>query len=282
MATDNELGQFLRSRRESTAPAAVGLAPGIRRRTPGLRRAEVATLAGVSVDYLTRLEQGRDRHPSPEVLNALATALRFTAADREHLRFLGKALAGVMCPSGHAPAAEVRPTVRALLERLEPGPAVVLNRLGDMLAATSGYESLTIPLGMWEEPRANVVRWHFVDERARAAHPDWDVIADDHVARLKTEVRRGDRHAVELSGDLTVLAGDEFADRMAAPSGPPRRSGSQRMAHPEAGRLVLSYESLDLPDADEQRLVVFLPADEATAAALDRLSGRRPGALRAV
>lgn len=281
-ATDNELGRYLRARREATLPAVVGLAAGSRRRTPGLRRAELATLAGVSVDYLTRLEQGRDRRPSPEVLNALATALRFTAADREHLRFLGKALAGVMCPSGHAPAATVRPTVRALLARLEPGPAVVLNRLGDVLAFTSGYECLVRPLGLLEGRRHNVVRWHFVDDRARAAYPRWDAVADEHVARLKGEVRRGDRHATELADDLTVLVGAEFVDRMAAPSGPASRTGVERMAHPQAGRLALAYEILDLPDADEQRLVIHLPADEVTTAALDRLSGRRPGILRAV
>ncbi|SDT28512.1 helix-turn-helix transcriptional regulator [Actinoplanes derwentensis] len=279
---DNELGRYLRTRRESTPPAVVGLPAGPRRRTPGLRRAELATLAGMSVEYLTRLEQGRDRRPSPEVLNALATALRFTLADREHLRFLGKALAGVMCPSGHAPATEVRPTVRALLDRLEPGPAMVLNRLGDVLAATKGYQDLMRPLGLLDDRRVNVIRWHFVDDRARAACPDWAALADEHVAWLKTEVRRGDRHAIELAGDLTVLAGGEFAGRMAAPSGPAARAGVERMAHPEAGRLALAFEILELPDADEQRLVVYLPADAATTAVLDRLAVRRPGVLRAV
>ncbi|GAA1648179.1 helix-turn-helix transcriptional regulator [Actinoplanes couchii] len=281
-ATDNELGRYLRARREGTAPAVVDLPSGSRRRTPGLRRAELATLAGISVDHLTRLEQGRDRRPSPEVLNARATALRFTSADRKHLRFLGKVPAGVMCPSGHTPAAEVRPMVRAMLDRLEPGLAVVLNRLGDVLAATDGFGALVRPLGLLEGRRVNVVRWHFADDRARTAYPDWQTIADDHVARLKSEVRRGDRHATELADDLTVLAGGEFVDRMAAPSGPAPRSGVERMTHPEAGRLALAYETLELPDADEQRLVVHLPADAATAAALDRLTGRRSGALRAV
>jgi transcriptional regulator with XRE-family HTH domain len=281
-ANGNELGRFLRDQRQATSPAAVGLPAGVRRRTPGLRRAEVATLAGVSVEYLTRLEQGRDRHPSPEVLNALATALRFSSADRAHLRYLGKASAGVMCPAGHAPAADVRPTVRALLDRLEPGPAVVLNRLGDVLAATTGYERLTRPIGLLDGHRPNVVRYVLADARARIAYPDWDRVADNYVAQIKGEVRRGDPHAADLADDLTVLVGPEFTDRMAAPSGPPERAGVERMVHPEVGGLRLAYEILDLPDADEQRLVVHLPADATTAAALDRLTGRHPGALRAV
>lgn len=263
----NELGRFLRDRREATSPAAVGLPAGARRRTPGLRRAELATLAGVSVEYLTRLEQGRDRHPSAEILGALAGALRFTPEDRNHLRYLSKASAGVMC-QGQAPAAEVRPTVRALLDGLEPGPAVVLNRLGDVLAATTGYQRLAGPVGLLDGDPPNVLRYVLTDPRARVAYPDWDRVADNHVARLKDEVRRGDPHAVALAGDFTVLTGPEFTDRMAAHTGPAERSGVERMVHPEAGELLLAYEILDLPDADEQSLVVLLPADAATAAAL--------------
>ncbi|GGN39893.1 transcriptional regulator with XRE-family HTH domain [Actinoplanes campanulatus] len=280
--SDNELGRFLRERREATTPAEVGLPAGPRRRTPGLRRSEVATLAGVSVDYLTRLEQGRDQRPSPEVLNALATALGFSRADRENLRWLGKAASGVMCPAGHMPGTEVRPTVRALLGRLEPGPAVVLNRLGDVLAATSGYDALFRPVGLFDGRRHNIVRFVMVDPRARDVFPDWGRVAEGHIAQLKSEVRRGDPHAVELAGDLTVLVGAEFTERMAAPGGFPERSGVELLAHPEVGLLRLAFEVLDLPDADEQRLIVHLPADEATRVALDRLSGRRPGALRAV
>lgn len=126
------------------------------------------------------------------------------------------------------------------------------------------------------------MRYVLSDPRARAAYPDRDRVADQQVAWLKGEVRRNDPHAAEPAADLTVLAGPAFVDRMAAPAGPTDRTGVDRMLHPEAGALRLAYEILDLPDADEQRLVVLLPADDATAAALDRLAGRRPGALRAV
>jgi hypothetical protein len=279
---DNELGLFLRSRREATTPESVGLPSGVRRRTPGLRRAEVATLAGVSVEYLTRLEQGRDRNPSAQVLGALADALGFTADERVHLRFLGKASAGVMCPNGAAPAMAVRPTVRALLDRLEPAPAVVLNRLGYVLATTTGYERLARPIGLLDGEWPNVIRFTFADPRARTAYPDWNRMAAEHVAQLKSELRRGDPHAQELADDLIVIAGTPFTERMDAATGPPSRTGVDRLVHPEEGELRLAYETLDLPDADEQRLIVHLPADDATAAALDRLTGRRPGALRAV
>jgi transcriptional regulator with XRE-family HTH domain len=278
----HELGQFLRARREGTTPESVGLPSGVRRRTPGLRRSEVATLAGVSVEYLTRLEQGRDRNPSAQVLGALADALRFTAAERVHLRYLGKASAGMICPNGSSPAVEVRPTVRALLDRLEPAPAVVLNRLGYVLAHTAGYERLVGPIGVLDGHWPNLIRFTFADPDARTAYPDWERVAAEHVAQLKSEVRRGDRHALELVDDLIVIAGTAFTERMERPSGPPTRTGVDRLVHPEEGELRLAYETLDLPDADEQRLIVYLPADEATSGALDRLAGRRPGALRAV
>ncbi|MCF6526557.1 helix-turn-helix domain-containing protein, partial [Streptomyces sp. JJ36] len=152
--SDNELGRYLRARREAVTPADVGLPPGTRRRTPGLRRAELATLAGVSVEYLTRLEQGRDRHPSAQVLGALADALRLPSAERVRLRQVAKAVGGHPgpCPAAEPPARAVRPTVRALLERLEPTPAVLLNRLSEVLAHTTGYARLVAPLGVLDVP----------------------------------------------------------------------------------------------------------------------------------
>src|SRR6476646_2572466 len=119
MVSDNELGLFLRVRREAVVPADVGLPSGPRRRTSGLRRSEVAALADVSVEYVTRLEQGRDRRPSPQVLGALADALRLTASERAHLYRLTKAAdPGFNCRGAITPARTVRPTVSALLDRL--------------------------------------------------------------------------------------------------------------------------------------------------------------------
>ncbi|MGW7090308.1 helix-turn-helix domain-containing protein [Streptomyces sp. NPDC054871] len=281
--SDNELGTFLRTCREAVTPAEVGLPTGPRRRTPGLRRSEVATLAGVSVEYLARLEQGRDRHPSPQVMGALADALRLSMEERLHLRRLEKATTGdPCCPTPSVPSRSVRPTVRTLIERLEPTPAVLFNRLSDVLAYTSGYERIVRPIGLLDDERPNLIRFLFTDERARAAYPEWDQVADELVASLRAESMLADPHAEGFADELTVMAGAPFADRMSVVPRLPRHSGVASLTHPEVGAVRLSYETLTLPDTDGQRLVVHLPADEASAAALDRLNGRRPGGLRAV
>ncbi|MBH5334535.1 helix-turn-helix domain-containing protein [Streptomyces pactum] len=289
--SDNELGMFLRHRRESVTPAEAGLPTGPRRRTPGLRRAELATLAGVSVEYVTRLEQGRDRHPSAQVLSALADALRLTPTERVHLHRLAKGADGnFSCMGGVQPTRTVRPAVRALLERLEPTPAVLLNRMAEQLAWTSGYERLAGPVGALDTapgggpdgPPPNLARFVLTDERARTAYPDWDRVADEQVAALKQGPFRSDPHIAALADELTVTAGAAFTDRVATVPGLPRPSGVVRLVHPEAGELRLAHETLDLSADDDLRLSVLLPADDASSAALDRLTGRRPGMLRAV
>jgi transcriptional regulator with XRE-family HTH domain len=282
--SDNELGTYLRTRREAVRPADVGLPDGVRRRTPGLRRSELATLAGVSVEYLARLEQGRDRRPSAQVLAALADALRLPPEERLHIRLLAKMTSGdhLLCPaSTESPDRSVRPTVRSLLDRLEPAPAVLLNRLGDVLAFTTGYERLAGPVGLLDAELPNLIRFVFTDARARTAYPEWDRVADEHAANLKIESSAADPHTAELIDELTITAGAPFTDRLAAPTGFWGRAGVERLVHPEAGRLQLAYEILELSDTG-QRLVVYLPDDDATSAALDHLTGRQPGALRVV
>ncbi|MEU7580641.1 helix-turn-helix transcriptional regulator [Streptomyces sp. NPDC041068] len=282
--SENELGVFLRTRREAVTPTEVGLPSGPRRRTPGLRRSEVATLAGISVEYLARLEQGRDRHPSAQVLGALADALRLSMEERIHLRRLEKEMGAgnPCCPTAVPPADSVRPTVRAIMDSLEPTPAVLLNRLADVLACTEGYRRIAAPLGVLDGERPNLARFVFTDERARAAYADWDRLADDLVGHLKTESMLDDPHVRGFTDELTVMAGAPFADRLSGAPTLPRRTGVEPIAHPEAGALRLSYETLALPDVDPQRLIVYVPADDATSAALDRLNGRRPGGLHAV
>ncbi|GAA2906947.1 helix-turn-helix transcriptional regulator [Streptosporangium fragile] len=274
---DNELGAFLRSRREAVAPADVGLPGGSRRRTPGLRRAELATLAGISVEYLTRLEQGRDRRPSAEILAALADALNLSADERVHLHRLVKVVTGGVCQGGGPPARTVRPTVRALLDRLEPAPALVVDRLSELLAFTAGYDRLAGPAGLLEARPPNLTRFVFTDARARAVFPDWERIADERAAELRAAAALGDPHATALAEELAVTAGLRFSGRFEASAALPGRTGVERWTHPLAGELLLAYESLELPDTDEQRLIVYLPADDATSAALDLLT--RPGPL---
>jgi transcriptional regulator with XRE-family HTH domain len=267
----SELGAFLRDRREAVTPGQVGLSAGPRRRTPGLRRAELATISGISVEYLTRLEQGRDRHPSPQVLAALADALRLSGAERVRLRNLAKAASGadVLCPGRLPPEREVRPTIRALLDRLEPTPAVLVNRLGEILAHTPAYERLARPIGLLDGRPPNRVRFVFTDDRARAAYPDWDRVADEQVAWLTAESSPGDPHFVHLVEELTVTAGAAFTERLRAAPPPPGRTGVERLVHPEAGELRLAHETLD---TEGLRVITYLPADEATSAALTRLT----------
>ncbi|HEX5946681.1 MAG TPA: helix-turn-helix transcriptional regulator [Acidimicrobiales bacterium] len=278
-----ELGAYLRSRREAVSPADVGLPVGPRRRTPGLRRAELATLAGVSVDYLIRIEQGRDRHPSAQVLAALADALRLGEDERNVLRrYSIHSQGSELCPRPTPPARSVRPTVRALLDRLEPAPAYVVNRVSDLLAWTEGYALVAGPIGLLDGARPNLLRFTFEDPRSRTAFPDWDDLATEQVSDLRDSVWTDDPGDSELVAALTTAAGDAFSDRWAARPVVRRRTGTTRVVHPEVGEMRIAFETMQLPDPDDQRLVVQLPADDDTAAALDRLAGRRPGALRAV
>jgi transcriptional regulator with XRE-family HTH domain len=280
---DGDLARFLRSRRESVAPADVGLPTGPRRRTPGLRRAELATLAGISVDYLVRLEQGRDTRPSAQVLAAIADALHLDEEDRGHLRLLAAVSSGrELCPYSRPLARTVRPTVLSLLASLEPSAAVVVNRLSDVLAATPAFERIAGPLGILDGQAPNLARYLFCDERSRAAHPDWDAVADEQVADLHAGAAASDTDLADLVADLSVGAGPAFTDRWGAPAAYTKRTGLRRLVHPDVGELRIAFETLQLPDPDEQRLVAWLPADAATSAALDQLNGRYPGALHAV
>jgi hypothetical protein len=208
-----------------------------------------------------------------------------TPEERIHLRFLSKVTSGAigLCPSAaEGPVRTVRPTVRAVLDRLEPAPAAVLNRIGEVVARTGGYDRLFGPVGLLDADPPNVITYVFADPRAKVAYPDWDRVADEHAAALRLEaVVHGDRFAAELVDELTFAAGAAFAARLAGPPEPVRTAPVERLAHPEAGELRLAREVLDL-DGGEQRLLVYVPGDAATSAALDRLTGRHPGALRAV
>ncbi len=278
---EGELGSFLRNRREAVSPADVGLPIGDRRRTPGLRRAEVATLAGISVDYLVRLEQGRDSRPSTQVLAALARVLRLSRDDIDHLQQLAVMSNGteLLCHQARSSARSVRPTVQTMLDNLDPAPAVVLNHLTDVLAWNAAYERLIGPLGLLDDSDPNLLEFTFADARADEAYVDWDDVADDLVASLH-EARRGPGDASDLAERL-VEEHPRFASRWRRKPVGGRRTGTTAVRHPLVGELKLDFETLTLADHD-QRLLVHLPADADSAAALDRLVGRHPGALRSV
>lgn len=166
----------------------------------------------------------------------------------------------------------------AVLQQLEPGVAVVANRLGDLLAYTSGFERLARPLGLLDAAAPNLTRFVFSDERARDAFPDWDRIADERALEVWRAPRTDDAAAFEA--ELTATAGEEFTRRRDGHELP--APGPQRWLHPVAGELRLECEVLDLPAGEGQQLLVLVPADEATEAALDKLHWGEAGALRAV
>ncbi len=239
-------------------------------------------MAGVSVDYLIRLEQGRDTRPSAQVLAALAEALRLDDHDLDYLRKLSAISHGSeLCPRPKRPSRAVRATVRLLLEQLEPTPVVVVDSLGDLLAWTDGYERVAGPLGLLDREDPNLLLFTFSDERAKSAYTDWDDVADDAVADLQRA--RCDNPDVEAFADrLAGTAGRSFTDRWARVAPARKPTGVTGVVHPQVGLLRLAFETLELSGAESQRLVVYLAADGATAAGLDRLIGREPGALRSV
>ncbi|TQS46584.1 helix-turn-helix domain-containing protein [Cryptosporangium phraense] len=254
----SDLGEFLRRRREALPPEAVGLPTGSRRRTPGLRRGELATLAGVSVEYLARLEQGRDRHPSAQVLDALANALRLSTAERLDLRAIVKAADGVGCLVVEPPETVVRPSVRLLLERLEPTPAVVVNRLTDVLAYTAAFRLVMEPLGLFDH--RNIARFVLGDPRARETYRNWP-------GAVVGDLRSTDPYVARLLAEL------------GAPPAGPCPPDRDELHHPDVGELRLTREALAVADTADLRIIVYLPHDEETSSRLDRLVRTGPRAV---
>jgi transcriptional regulator with XRE-family HTH domain len=242
-----ELGDFLRTRRARLQPHDVGLPDYGRRRVPGLRREELAQLAGVSVDYYVRLEQGRDIQPSDSVLDAIAGALRLSEDERSHLFTLVR-------PRKRArrrPVERVRPGVQRLLDRIE-FPAFVLGRRMDVLAFNTLAAAL---LGDFRE--RNTLRFMFLDDGARTLYPDWEQVAAEGVAYLRLTAAEDpdDAQLVELIGELS-LQSELFRRLWAKHDVKSKTFGVKVYDHPQVGRLELDYESLKLPDAD-QTLVTY-------------------------
>jgi transcriptional regulator with XRE-family HTH domain len=273
------LGDFIRAKRDNTQPESLGLPDRGRRRAPGLRRQDLAARAGISVEYLARIEQGRDRNPSTAVVNAIADALSLAASERNHLRYLAK-ITSDECSAHFKPAPphrQVRQSIMDTLRLLEPGIAIVTNRLGDVLAHTSAYASVTSETGLFDADPPNVTRYVFTDPRARTFFPDWDDIADEQAFDLW--LAPSVENLEWLTAELIPLAGCDFTRRLNRHEVP--RRGLLRLNHPSGHELRLLRETLELP-TDAQQLVVFLPADEQTAQAVDQLHRQSPGRLRSI
>ncbi|NHC12397.1 helix-turn-helix transcriptional regulator [Motilibacter deserti] len=248
-----ELADFLRRRRERLQPADVGIAPGPRRRTPGLRRDDVATLAAISTDYYTRLEQARGPHPSPQVLTALARALRLTDDERDHLFHL----AGQQPPRTGTTRHHVRPALLHVLDSLRDTPAFVITDLAETLVQN---RLATVLLGDETRHKSQAYRW-FLLPGAREIYPEEDharhsrVIVSD--LRATAARRSNDPDVTELVD--TLLAGSaEFRELWEQHEVGVRRFDTKRIVHPLVGVVEVDCETLQSVESG-QTLVVLTP-----------------------
>jgi transcriptional regulator with XRE-family HTH domain len=247
-----DLGAFLRARRALLDPAELGLPPvANQRRVPGLRREEAAQLAGISVDYYTRLEQGRARHVSDSVLGALARGLGLDPDETAYVHNLAAPRRAAVRP--------VRQHVRPMLQRLLDAmgtPAVVYGRYAEILAWNAVGGVLYLDGDATVE--RNAARSLFLDPGRREVFPDYDAVAGDLVANLRAEAGRhpGDPHLAQLVGDLSVRS-ETFARLWAGQTVREKAHGRKRVRHPLVGELDLRYEALRLPDDPDQVVMAY-------------------------
>jgi transcriptional regulator with XRE-family HTH domain len=240
---------------------------------PGLRREEVASLAGVSADYYRRLERGQVSGASELVLDALARALQLDDAERTHLFDLARAASPVASKRSRPLKMRVRPVVQRLLGQIE-APAIVSTVCGDYLAANALGRALYSPVFDSREQPANSGRFTFLDPAAREFYPEWERLASELVASLRSQAGRNphDRHLQDLIGELSTRS-EEFRVRWAAHNVRFHRTGSKRLQHPIVGALELSYETLTLDADDGLRLALYTAeAGSASQQALDLLA----------
>jgi transcriptional regulator with XRE-family HTH domain len=257
------LGQLLRSRRQRLAPGDVGLPPGSRRRTPGLRREEVALLANLSITYYTFLEQGRPVRPSAQVLDALASALRMSAAERRYLQVLaygpdgadGAAHADVLAP---APPERLDPGVADLVQRLEPHPTLVKGRRWDVLAANPSAQELFTDWSARPGGERNLVRWMFTAGRAREVYCEWEPEARAMLGRFRLAAAR-----YPDDPGFEALIAELHRDSEHVRDWWPRHavtavgSGSKKLRHPQLGPVEYSHVVLQVADHPDQTLVTY-------------------------
>jgi transcriptional regulator with XRE-family HTH domain len=255
MARDTRLGQFLQARRAQLSPDAAGVATYGRRRVPGLRREELAQLAGVSVDYYVRLEQGRAEHPSAEVLDAIARALQLEDVERRHLHDLAAPPARRV---RQAAPERVPPGLLQLLAQLGDIPAMVLGRRMDLLAWNPLAAALVGDPGRLPPEQRNVARIMLLDPESRELYVDWERVVRETVGYLRHCAGRhpDDPRIAALVGELSVKS-EPFARWWADHHVREKASGSKRFRHPVVGELTLAYETLVPPAAPDQALITY-------------------------
>lgn len=278
MVAVNELGEFLRSRRAGVRPKDVGLPEGTGiRRTPGLRREELAAVAGLSIDYYIRLEQGKETNPSAPILDGLAQALRLDSEERAHLYALANHAAGRTAPTYRRASREVRAGLLQLLQTVRPSPAYLLTRTSDVLAANP--EALVLWPGLADMPdeRRNTIRYTFCHPAARELFPDWDTAAMSSAAHLRSLVASApDDPDVTAFIDSLLAESRDFREHWARHEVRHRRGTAKRFRHPVLGDFTLASEVLHLDQG--QRMTVYQaepgsPGEKALAAIADLAAG---------
>jgi transcriptional regulator with XRE-family HTH domain len=262
-----EVAEFLRARRSRLRPADVGLPATSRRRTPGLRREEVAQLADISAAYYTFLEQGRDIRPSHQVLDALGRALRLSAAERAHLT-------GLVHGPDSAPSRQpdvLAPEVAAIVNRLDPWPAYVTGRCWDVLASNRACRALWADWPALPPGQRNILSWTFLDPAARTVLADWKAEARAQLARFRLAAARhaGDERFEALISRLQA-GSPQVRTWWPEHEVIPLSSGAKRIHHPALGTITFRHVVLQVADDPEQKLVIFTagPREEAALAAL--------------
>ncbi|MBT0769571.1 helix-turn-helix domain-containing protein [Kineosporia sp. J2-2] len=254
----NALGEFLRTCRSGLTPAEVGLddPDGAPRRVRGLRREEVARLAGVSVDYYTRLEQGRHSTPSDAVVRSLARALRMDDAASAHLADLARP--GRARPGGVQPVQRVRPAMQQLLASMTDHPVLILGRRTDVLASNALATALLTDWRRLPARERNYTRWVLLDPVARERFVQWSLVAADAVGTLRLDAGRhpDDPALNELVGELTIKS-PEFRAAWGDHRVHERTHGTKRLTHPEVGPITLHFEALTLPGDPDQTMFVY-------------------------
>ena len=271
-------GAFLRSRRERLTPAAVGLPEGTRRRTPGLRREEVALLAGVGATWYTWLEQGRDVRASAEVLGALARALKLDEAERQHLF----ALNGHVLPHRSIGPEVVPESLHRMLASLTAQPALVLGRRWDVLLWNRAAEVLFGNYDGLEGDARNIMHNIFANERHRRLLVDWEEMARAAIAIFRADSVRytGDPDFERLIA-LLKKASPEFRRWWPKQEVRAPLSGNKRIQHPKAGRMVFEHTNFAAIGQGDLRLVVYTPLEEAqTIEKMERLLREADGRAR--
>ena len=255
MDNRSDIRDFLASRRARITPEQAGLLPGGgRRRVPGLRREEVAVLAGVSTEWYTRLEKGHIAGVSEDVLEAVARALQLDEAERTYLFDLARAARPTRTPQRRN-RAQIQPPVQWMLDSMTGSAAFVANGRLDIVAANPLGRALHSPLFDPPGRQANFARFQFLDPRAGDFYPDWEGAANITVALLRAEAGRypHDTQLRELVGELSTVS-EEFRTRWAAHNVRIHHNGAKSFRHPVVGPLDLGYYTLDLPTEDSRGL----------------------------